>query len=357
MSLYKLAAPALFTLDPEKAHNLTLCAMKRGAFPAKRAVVDDALSQEVLGLRFANPVGLSAGFDKNAEVIAPVLKMGFGFTEVGTVTPKPQDGNPKPRVFRDPAHEAVINRMGFPNGGMDEFAKNFAAFQSIKNKPAGVVGINIGMNKTQTEPRLDYAALIKRFAVDADYLTINISSPNTPGLRNLQSRAPLMELLDAVKEARQTAAPDAPPPILVKFAPDLDDAQIDELCGAVLDAAIEGVIVGNTTLDRPDYLSDGFRDEAGGLSGKPLTVKSTAVIGQFYKRLKDKMPIIGVGGISNGDDAYDKICAGASLVQLYTGLIYEGPSIAHNINRDLFTRIKNDGYSNISQAIGSAHDS
>jgi len=336
---------------------MTLCAMKRGAFPSVKNVQSDMLAQDVCGLRFANPVGLSAGFDKNAEVIAPVLKLGFGFTEVGTVTPKPQDGNPKPRVFRDPENEAVINRMGFPNGGADEFGENFAAFQSTLKKPDGIVGINIGINKTQTEPAKDYAALIKRFATTCDYLTINISSPNTPGLRNLQSREPLLELLEAVEVERSLACGKDQPPLFVKFAPDLDDAQIAELCASVIEGKADGVIVGNTTLDRPDYLSDGFRDEMGGLSGKPLTEKSTVVISKFYAHLKGKMPIIGVGGISNADDAYAKIKAGASLVQLYTGLVYQGPSIASEINAGLIKLLKADGYSNISEAIGAAHES
>lgn len=355
--IYKLARPLLFTLAPENAHGVTISSMKRGLFPSFSAIKNKALSQSVCGLTFDNPVGLAAGFDKNAEVIAPILKLGFGFAEAGTVTPKPQDGNPKPRIFRDPANDAVINRMGFPNGGMDEFEGNFKAFLSMRKKPAGVVGINIGMNKTQTEPSKDYAALIKRFARDADYLTINISSPNTPGLRDLQKREPLMELLEKVEAERSLVCSGKDlPPIFVKFAPDLTDEQIDELCGAVIDAKIDGVIVGNTTLDRPDYLSDGFKDEAGGLSGKPLTDKSTQVIAKFYQRLKGKMPIIGVGGISSADDAYAKIKAGATLVQLYTGLIYQGPDIAHSINKGLIKLLKADGYSNISEAIGAAHD-
>jgi len=352
---YKVARSALFKADPEKAHNMTLSAMKAGAYPHAMSTVHDMLIQEILGLRFPNPVGLSAGFDKNAEVIEPVLNMGFGFTEVGTVTPQPQDGNPKPRIFRDIPNEAVINRMGFPNGGMEAFEKNFEAFEKKRASLAGIVGINIGMNKTQTEPALDYSILIQRFATKADYFTINISSPNTPGLRNLQSRAPLLELLDAAKSARASAAPDAPPPILVKLAPDLDDEQIAELSGTVIDAGIDGVIVGNTTLDRPNYLSDDFRDESGGLSGKPLTAKATLIIEKFYTHLKDTMPIIGVGGISNADDAYAKIKAGASLVQLYTGMIYQGPSIARDINKGLVELLEADGYAHISNAVGAAH--
>ena len=353
--LYKVAKPALFKADPEKAHNLTLRAMKAGVYPRAMSTVNDALIQEIWGMRFPNPVGLSAGFDKNAEVIEPILNMGFGFTEVGTVTPQPQDGNPKPRVFRDIENEAVINRMGFPNEGMEAFEKNFESYAKHRTAIAGIVGINIGMNKTQTDPAQDYSILIQRFARKADYFTINISSPNTPGLRDLQSREPLLALLEAVKTARKGSVGDHIPPILVKFAPDLDDAKIDELCGTVIDAEIDGVIIGNTTLDRPNYLADGFRDEKGGLSGKPLTVKSTLIIEKFYTRLKDKMPIIGVGGISTAEDAYAKIKSGASLVQLYTGMIYQGPSIAHDINEGLVGLLKADGYTHISDAVGASY--
>ena len=353
--LYSLAKPLFFSFDPERAHSMTLCAMKTGFFPKRRPVRSDILRQEICGLTFDNPVGLSAGFDKNAEVIAPILKMGFGSTEVGTVTPKPQDGNPKPRIFRDIANDAVINRMGFPNGGMDEFGANFQSFLQMKRKPVGIVGINIGMNKEQTEPARDYSALIRRFAPAADYLTINISSPNTPGLRDLQTKDALMGLLNVMNAERLGACGELKPPLFVKFAPDLNNDQIKELCEAVVAGAADGVIVGNTTLERPDYLSDGFRDEKGGLSGKPLTDKSTDVVAKFYNHLKGKMPIIGVGGISNAQDAYDKIKAGASLVQLYTGLVYKGPSIARDINKGLIDLLKADGYSHISEAIGASN--
>lgn len=355
-SFYKLARPLLFKLDPEDAHAITIRAMKKGVMP-RHKVTDVRLAQDICGLHFDNPVGLSAGFDKNAEVIAPALRLGFGFTEVGTVTPKPQDGNPRPRIFRDPLHEAVINRMGFPNDGAFIFEQNFKEFLNMRYRPSGIVGINIGMNKTQEEPVKDYSTLIRDFAKDADYLTINISSPNTPGLRDLQSREPLLELLEAVETERSLACGKEQPPLFVKFAPDLDDDKIAELCETVIEGKADGVIVGNTTLDRPDYLPADFRDQMGGLSGKPLTDKSTTVIGKFYSHLKGTMPIIGVGGISNAQDAYTKIKAGASLVQLYTGMIYQGPGIARDINTGLIQLIKKDGYSNISQAIGADHES
>lgn len=352
MSLYNLARPILFKIDPEKAHNMTLGFMKRGLVPSCDAITDPALEQTLWGLKFPNPVGLSAGFDKNAEVVGPAFKLGFGFVEAGTVTPKPQHGNPKPRVFRDPSNDAVINRMGFPNAGMNTFKANLETFLSGKNRPAGVVGINIGMNKSQSEPAKDYGVLIKMLGPMADYLTINISSPNTPGLRDLQKREPLMELLATVKAERTKACGDHPPPILVKLAPDLDEAQQEELAQTAMDAQIDGLILSNTTLDRPDTLPADFRSEKGGLSGAPVRDKSTAVIRNFYRLTKGQMPIIGVGGISSGADAYEKIKAGASLVQLYTGLVFQGPAVANSINKELLTLLQQDGHNHIADAIG-----
>ncbi|MCB1531663.1 MAG: quinone-dependent dihydroorotate dehydrogenase [Alphaproteobacteria bacterium] len=351
-ALYAAARPLLFTLEPEKAHALTLKLMKSGLMPSCKPVENPALEQVLWGLKFPNPLGLSAGFDKNAEVVGPAFKLGFGFVEAGTVTPKPQHGNPKPRIFRDPSNEAVINRMGFPNGGMNAFKANLEKFLAGKNRPAGVVGINIGMNKSQSEPAKDYGVLIKMLGPMADYLTINISSPNTPGLRDLQKRGPLLELIDTVKEERAKACGDHPPPILVKLAPDLEEAQQQELAETVLEAKIDGLILTNTTLDRPAILPRAFREQSGGLSGVPVRAKSTAVIRNFYQLTKGALPIIGVGGISSGADAYEKIKAGASLVQLYTGLVFQGPTVANSINRDLLSLLQKDGYTHISDAIG-----
>lgn len=339
-------------MDPEAAHGFTLRVMKAGVMPGAKAVHDPALEQSLWGLKFPNPVGLSAGFDKNAEVIGASFKMGFGFVEAGTVTPKPQAGNPKPRIFRDVPNEAVINRMGFPNEGMSAFKANLEAFLNGRKRPSGVVGINIGMNKTQTTPVKDYETLIKMLAPMADYLTINISSPNTPGLRDLQRREPLLELLMAVKDARAKACRVSPPPLLVKFAPDLDEAQIEELAMSVLEADIDGIILTNTTLERPKELSDSFAAQPGGLSGKPLRDKATNVIRQFYQITEGKLPIIGVGGISSADDAYAKIKAGASLVQIYSGLIYKGPIVVKHINQGLLGHLKADGYAHIRDAVG-----
>lgn len=349
--LYKFARPLLFKIDPETAHHMTLRAMKSGVLPSCDHVRSMALNNEVFGLLFRNPIGLSAGFDKNAEVIAPALKLGFGFTEIGTVTPKPQDGNAKPRVFRDPANKAVINRMGFPNSGLKIFKENLQNY--LKNPDhGGIVGVNIGMNKDQTDPASDYCLLIRELAPLANYLTINISSPNTPGLRDLQHKDTLRALLSRLTETRAETCPQNPPPLLVKLAPDLTEEQQEDIAEALLQSGVDGVILSNTTLDRPDYLSPKFREEKGGLSGKPVRDKSTAIIRNFYRLTNGKLPIIGVGGISNGAHAYEKIRAGASLVQLYTGLVYEGPAVANSVNRELLALLQKDGLAHISEAIG-----
>lgn len=352
--IYKAVRPIVFKMDPEDAHGATIKALKSGAIRSCKITKSERLEQELFGLRFPNPIGLSAGFDKNAEVIAPALRLGFGYTEVGTVTPLPQGGNPRPRIFRDPANGAVINRMGFPNGGVRVFKPNLQRFLGMSARPDGVVGINIGMNKTQENPANDYCALIRELAPLADYLTVNISSPNTPGLRNLQEKEPLSELIGQMKNTLSDVCGNEAPALLIKLAPDLDAQQQEEIAGVLMDTKVSGVILSNTTLDRPDYLSDGFRDENGGLSGMPVREKSTQIIRNFYSLTKGQLPIIGVGGISDADHAYEKIKAGASLVQLYTGMIYEGPSIANTINAGLLELLNKDGFSHISQAIGTA---
>lgn len=352
-TLYNLAKPFIFKLDPERAHNITLRTMKAGLVPSVKAVEDPALKIDAWGLTFNNPIGLSAGFDKNAEVIAPILDLGFGFTEVGTVTIKPQDGNPKPRVFRDPETESIINRLGFPNCGLNVFKANLERFLKKRHHYNGVVGINIGMNKGQTDPASDYIGLIRILGPLADYLTVNISSPNTPGLRDLQKPEFLRVLIADLKAARaEICSPDSLPPILIKFAPDLDDTQQEELAHAVVEAKIDGLILTNTTLDRPDTLPESFRAEKGGLSGTPVKEKSTQTIKNFYHLTKGQIPIIGVGGVSTGQDAYDKIKAGATLIQLYTGLVFQGPSVAQSINTELLSLLRTDGYTHISEAIG-----
>lgn len=351
-NLYKIVRPLLFKIDAEKVHSLTIKLMKSGLAPKYSSIDDPALEVDLWGHKFPNPVGVAAGFDKNADVIGPLFNLGFGFVEAGTVTPKPQHGNPTPRIFRCPEHEAVINRMGFPGGGMNLFKDNFAKYLGSNKKHKGVVGINIGMNKNQTEPVKDYKTLIKMLGPMADYLTINISSPNTPGLRDLQKREPLLELLGAIKEERKKSCGDHPPPVLVKLAPDLSEEQQEELAGAILEAGIEGIVLTNTTLNRPSALPETFAAEQGGLSGKPLTHQSTQIIRNFYKLTEGKIPIIGVGGISGARDAYEKIKAGASLVQLYSALVFQGPSIANSINKGLLDLLKADGLANISEAVG-----
>jgi dihydroorotate dehydrogenase len=281
--------------------------------------------------------------------------MGFGFVEAGTVTPKPQAGNPAPRVFRDPKTESIINRLGFPSEGMNIFKSNLENFLAGDHRPAGVVGINIGMNKGQADPAKDYTVLINMLGPMADYITINISSPNTPGLRDLQKREPLMELLGAVLDERKKSCGDHPPPLLLKLAPDLSEDQQSEIAKTVLEAGIDGLILANTTLDRPTTLPSLSAAENGGLSGIPVRDKSTAIIGNFYKLTGGKLPIIGVGGISDGSSAYEKIKAGASLVQLYTALVFKGPTVANSINHELLMLLKKDGFTHISQAVGSSH--
>ncbi|MDH5722882.1 MAG: quinone-dependent dihydroorotate dehydrogenase [Alphaproteobacteria bacterium] len=354
LHLYKYAKPLIFKVDPESAHQITLRALKTGILRPCSGFSSDTLKQSLWGLEFKNPVGLSAGFDKNAEVIAPILKLGFGSTEIGTVTPLPQNGNPKPRIFRDPERGAVINRLGFPNCGAVLFKKHLEDYRKTHDRSLGVVGVNIGMNKEQTDPAADYCFLIKELSEYADYLTVNISSPNTPGLRDLQEKGPLTDLLGKLTQTREELE-GRKPPILVKLAPDLTEKQQEDIAETLLSCKIDGIILSNTTLDRPDYLPPDFSDQKGGLSGLPVKDKSTALIRNFYKLTKGKLPIIGVGGISTAEDAYEKIKSGASLVQLYTGMIYEGPLIAQNINKGLVDLLERDGHNSISDAIACGH--
>lgn len=357
MNIYKAIRPLVFQMDAESAHHMTLKLLKTGIVPSCGAVKAKELSQNIFGLRFENPVGISAGFDKNATVLAPALRLGFGAIEAGTVTPKPQNGNPRPRIFRDPESSSIINAMGFPNDGAEVFEKNLNTFLSAANRPDGIVGINIGMNKDQTDPAADYCALIERFVPMADYLTVNISSPNTPGLRDLQHKEALHALLKRLVETRNNAAASLKrtPALLVKLAPDLSEDQQADIAHVLMDCAVDGVILTNTTLDRPETLPQDFREKKGGLSGPLVREKSTSVIRNFYKITNGKLPIIGVGGISTGAHAYEKIKAGASLVQLYTGLVYEGPNVANLINKELLSLLRKDGLTNIIQAIGSDH--
>jgi len=345
--------PALHALKPEDAHTVTIKCLQYGLTPRQDVIDDERLYTNLWDLTFKNPVGLSAGFDKNAEAIKGLFDLGFGAVEVGTVTPNPQAGNPKPRVFRDVKNDAVINRMGFPNKGLRVFKENVEKYLTHKSENKGVLGLNIGMNKDQTEPAEDYCNLINALNRYADYFTINISSPNTPGLRNLQQRENLLPLIEKVRAARDKLSDENTPPLLIKLAPDLKEDEQGDVAKSLMEAGIDGIILSNTTLARPDFLPEGFRGEMGGLSGKPLTEKSTDIIHNFYKLTKGTIPIIGVGGISSAQDAYDKICAGASLIQIYSGLIFQGPDLIYDINKGLLDLLDKDGFNNLSEAVGS----
>ncbi|MFC4291530.1 quinone-dependent dihydroorotate dehydrogenase [Sphingorhabdus arenilitoris] len=342
--MYKLLRPALFLSDAESAHGLSLAALRimpLGKWPDP----DPRLKQVVAGIDFPSPVGLAPGYDKNAEVAAPILRMGFGFTEVGTLTPRPQEGNPRPRLFRLVEDEAVINRMGFNNEG--QLAASIRLEQLRRKPQPGPVGINIGANKDSEDRIADYVIGVTAMAPYADYLTVNISSPNTPGLRALQDKGALDALLTAVMAARSDATP-----IFLKVAPDLQPADIDDIVSVSLDRGIDALIVSNTTITRPP-LQSRHGGEAGGLSGAPLKKLALQRLRDFRSASGGKIPLIGVGGIANADDAYARIKAGASLVQLYSALVYEGPALAAKINTGLLQLLDRDGLSNIAQAVGS----
>ena len=347
VDLYRLAWPFIRLLDPENAHGLAIKALSAGLVPARPSFEDPVLRQTLWGRDFVNPVGLAAGFDKNAEVIDAMLGQGFGFVEIGSVTPRPQPGNPRPRLFRLPADEAVINRMGFNNDGLDIVASRLE-----KRSRSGILGVNLGKNKDSADANADYAQGISRLAAFADYLVVNVSSPNTPGLRALQGREPLQALLEAVLEARARAVSENPPPLLLKIAPDLTDEDKSDIADVALATGIDGLIATNTTIERPQYLKHENASQSGGLSGRPLLEPSTRVLADMYKLTGGKIPLIGVGGISSGADAYAKIRAGASLVQFYSAMVYHGPGRVQAIKRELASLVKADGFSSITQAIG-----
>ena len=340
-----LAARLLAALPAETAHETTLRLTGVIVPMLPRAQADDPkLQVKALGLSFPNPIGLAAGFDKDARVPDAMLRLGFGFVECGTVTPRPQNGNPKPRLFRLREDAAVINRMGFNNHGMEEAARNLG--QRVGKN--GIVGINIGANKDSPDRIADYARGFVRLAPLADYVTVNVSSPNTPGLRGLQNKEELGQLLATLTAAR---AGSVYKPLLLKIAPDLDLHALDDIARAVVAARIEGVIVSNTTVARPS-LKGRHAGESGGLSGKPLFQSSTEILRQMRARLPSDIALIGVGGVSSGRDAYEKILAGASLVQLYTALVYQGPGLVRRIKRELLMLLARDGFSSLTEAIG-----
>lgn len=334
--MFATLRPLLFRLDPERAHDLTLAALSTGLGPRGRA--DDPILATALGrLALPNPLGLAAGFDKDARVPGAMLRMGFGFVEIGTVTPRPQVGNPRPRVFRLVAAAAVINRLGFNNGGV---AAALARLRAAR--PAGIVGVNIGANKDSPDRVADYAYGAAAARDIADYLTVNVSSPNTPGLRGLQDPGELAGLIAAVLGSAGAT------PVFVKVAPDLDAAAIAGIARIAVDSGIAGLIVSNTTLARPGVDSS----EAGGLSGAPLFAPSTEILRAFARATARAVPLIGVGGIASGADAYAKLRAGASAVQLYTGLVYHGPALVGRIKTELAALLRRGGFAAVADAVG-----
>jgi dihydroorotate dehydrogenase len=347
-----LTIKAARLLEPETAHKTAIAFLKFAPAPAHSAN-HSSLSQMICGLTFPNPVGLAAGFDKNAEVPNALLARKFGFVEVGTITPKPQAGNSRPRLFRLPEHQALINRFGFNNDGIDACVKRLVA-----RKRAGILGINIGANKDSTDRIADYVLGIDAFQRFADYFTVNISSPNTPGLRGLQTREALMSLTEAVMEARAKNAVSAgkTPPIFVKIAPDLEDAELDAIAAVAISSGIDGLIVSNTTLSRPVATTAKHRDEQGGFSGEPLFERSTIMLARMRQRVGATMPLIGVGGIHNAETALAKIEAGANLVQLYTGMVYGGFGLPRQICDDLQKLVVARSVANIGALTGTKMD-
>lgn len=342
-------------LPPEAAHNITLRLLATGLSPRTSEIDDPVLRTRLWGLDFPNPVGLAAGFDKNALVPDALLGLGFGFTEIGSVTPRPQAGNPKPRLFRLSEDGAIINRMGFNNGGLELAAGRLAARRGADGiGRTGIVGANIGKNRNATNAVADYAEGVRVLAPLADYLVVNVSSPNTPGLRELQRRSELAVLIEELLRVRRTAVPEQPPPLLIKIAPDLTETERGDIASIALASGIDGIIVSNTTVCRPDSLRSRHAPEPGGLSGRPLFAASTCLLAEMYLLTKGRIPLIGVGGIASGADAYAKIRAGASLVQLYTALVYAGPGLVTAIKKDLAALLRKDGFQSVAEAVGTA---
>lgn len=347
-SLFHLARPLIHRMDAEKAHRMTVMAL--ASAPALKPAADDpVLTTEAFGLSFPNPVGLAAGFDKHAEAIDGALGLGFGFVEVGGVTPLPQPGNPQPRVFRLAEDAAVINRYGLNSEGMEAVARRLAA----RRGRGGLVGVNLGANKDSADREQDYAVLARRLAPLADFLTVNVSSPNTPGLRNLQAESALDDLLARTLAARdEAAAGGAPTPVLLKIAPDLTLPELDGMVAVARRRSLDGMIVSNTTVARPATLRSAARTETGGLSGKPLFAASTQILAETFLRVEGQFPLIGVGGVDSAEAAFAKIRAGATLVQLYSALVYKGPGLVREIKAGLASQARRAGLPRLTALIG-----
>ena len=343
--MFNILRPLIFKFSPEVAHSLAIKALKLNNIPYSKPKDNHILETTFCEKKLSSPIGVAAGFDKNAEVYNPLFNLGFGFVEVGTITPKPQFGNPKPRVFRLEEDEALINRLGFNNSGSEQIS------QTIKeNNKKGFLGINIGPNKDSTNRIDDYLICFRKFYNLADYITINISSPNTENLRDFHNQDELNSLIDKLKNEKKELNSNIP--LAIKVSPDLNDDQINEVSKIIMEQEIEIIIVSNTTDKNRENLKNINKLEKGGLSGKPIEKISNEAISKFYKILKDKTKIIGVGGVSNGQDAFEKIISGATLVQLYTGMVYRGPRIASKISAELIDLLKNKGFKNVSEAIG-----
>lgn len=346
MAVYTMLKPLLMSMPPETAHRATLNMLRLRLGP-RCHFKHDALKSDMFGLHFPNPLGLAAGFDKDAEALSGLFDMGFGFVETGTVTLHPQEGNPRPRLFRDQKNKSVINCMGFPGRGLDAFAARLAAFR--RKKPSVRVGANIGVNKGSEDPIADYKTCFSRLAPWASYITVNVSCPNTQGLPDLQMRDDLNRLLTEMDEVHGKT------PLLLKVSPDLTHEQREDVVEVVRQHRVEGLIVSNTSITRPDALPEKLKEQRGGLSGQLLKDLSTQAIMDYYDMTGGDLKIVGVGGIASVDDAWEKICAGASLVQVYTGLVYQGPRLVRDILAGLVEKLEAEGLSHISDAVGLAH--
>jgi dihydroorotate dehydrogenase len=339
--------PLLRGMDPERAHGLALAALRAGLAGADRREDDPVLATEALGLSFANPIGLAAGFDKDAVAVRPLMRLGFGFVEAGTVTSRPQEGNPRPRLFRLEEDRAAINRMGFNNAGLEAFVARLAALPRPLPAP---LGANIGVNRDGARPERDYAALYAALAPHADYVALNVSSPNTPALRDLQGETRLAAILDAIGRAAEVIS--MPPPLLVKIGPDLAEDALGPIVETCAARGVAGLIVSNTTTARPDGLRSPHRAEAGGLSGAPLFAPSTALLRRLHRLARGRLVLVGVGGVASGEDALAKIRAGASLVQLYTAFAENGPAAVRRIKDGLAAALKREGFKRVADAVG-----